>query len=207
MDEAVELSLLIGDIYDASLDRALWPDAVNRICTYLRACMASLISQDAVSKAVDVHFMLGPEQKFLDQYNEKYFKINPIFPTVMFLEIEQKNVLSDVLPLKDFVQTRFAKEWIQPQGIVDGLFSTLEKSPSGCTVLMTMRHKAEGFFDDRLVAMTPRLYHHGLVPTTSSTYLPTSASSVVASTPQAARQERTVPSVIVVVPPTLEKSW
>jgi DNA-binding CsgD family transcriptional regulator len=148
VDEAEELSLLIGDIYDASLDRALWPDAVNRIRTYLRACMASLVSQDAVTKAVDVHFMLGPEQKFLDQYNEKYFKINPIFPTVMFLEIEQRNVLSDVLPLKDFVQTRFAKEWIQPQGVVDGLFSTLEKSPSGCTVLMTMRHKAEGFFDD-----------------------------------------------------------
>src|ERR1044072_816894 len=148
VDEAQELSLLIGDIYDASLDRALWPDAVNRIRTYLRACMASLVSQDAVTKAVDVHFMLGPEQTFLDQYNETYFKINPIFPTVMFLEIEQRNTLSDVLPLKDFVQTRFAKEWIQPQGVVDGLFSTLEKSPSGCTVLMTMRHKDEGFFDD-----------------------------------------------------------
>jgi hypothetical protein len=101
VDEAEELSLLIGDIYDASLDRALWPDAVNRIRTYLRAHMASLVSQDAVTKAVDVHFMLGPEQKFLDQYNEKYFKINPIFPTVMFLEIEQRNVLADVLPWKN----------------------------------------------------------------------------------------------------------
>jgi DNA-binding CsgD family transcriptional regulator len=149
VDEAEELSLLIGDIYDASLDRALWPDAVSRIRTYLRACIGTLVSQDAVPQAVNVHFMLGPEQKFLDQYNEKYFKINPIFPTVMFLEIEQKNVVTDVLPTADLIQTRFAKEWLKPQGLCDFLFSTMEKSARGCTVFMMMRHKSEGFFDEQ----------------------------------------------------------
>ena len=148
MDEAEELSQLIGDIYDASLDRALWPEAVGRIRTYLGARTASLVSQDAVTKAVDVHFMLGPEQKFLDLYHEKYFKINPIFPTVMFLDIEQKNVVTDVPPTADLIQTRFAKEWIKPQGLCDFLFSTLEKSSRGCTVFMMMRHKDQGFFDD-----------------------------------------------------------
>jgi DNA-binding CsgD family transcriptional regulator len=148
VNETQEVSLIIGDIYDASLDSALWPDAFDRIRGFLGGCTASLISQNAVTKAVDVHFMLGHEQQFLDQYSEKYFKINPIFPTVMFLDIEQKNVLSDVLPLEEFRQTRFAKEWIIPQGICDSVFSTLEKSPQGCTVFMTMRRRAEGFFDD-----------------------------------------------------------
>jgi DNA-binding CsgD family transcriptional regulator len=147
--EAEELSLIIGDIYDASLDRAQWPDAVNRIRRYLRASTASLVSQDAVTKAVDVHFMLGPEQKFLDLYYEKYFKINPIFPTVMFLDIEQKNVVTDVLPTADLIKTRFAKEWLKPQALCDFLFSTLEKSSRGCTVFMMMRHKDQGFFDDQ----------------------------------------------------------
>jgi len=148
VNEAEELSLIIGDIYDASLDRALWPEAVSRLRTYLGGCIASLVTQDAVTKAVDVHFMLGPEQQFLDLYNEKYFKINPIFPTVMFLDIEQKNVVTDVLPIADLLKTRFSKEWIKPQAIVDFLFSTLEKSARGCTVLMTMRHKTEGPFDE-----------------------------------------------------------
>jgi DNA-binding CsgD family transcriptional regulator len=67
---------------------------------------------------------------------------------VMFLDIEQTNVVTDVLPTADLIQTRFAKEWIKPQALVDFLFSTLEKSSRGCTVFMTMRHKAEGFFDD-----------------------------------------------------------
>jgi DNA-binding CsgD family transcriptional regulator len=148
VNEAEELSLLIGDIYDAALDRALWPNAFDRIRHFLGGCTASLISQDAVTKAVDVHFMLGHEQQFVDLYREKYFKINPIFPTVMFLDVEQTNVLPDVLPIEEFVQTRFAKEWIAPQNLRDGVFSTLEKSPSGCTVLMTMRRSDEGFFDD-----------------------------------------------------------
>ena len=148
MDEAEELSLTIGEIYDASLDRAKWPDAVAHIRTYLGARVASLVSQDAATKAVDVHFMLGPEQKFLDLYNETYFKINPIFPTVMFLDIEQKNVVTDVLPTADLIKTRFAREWVKPQALVDFLFSTLEKSSRGCTVFMVMRHKERGFFDE-----------------------------------------------------------
>jgi len=148
MDEVEELSLLIGDIYDASLDRALWPDAFNRIRGFLGGCTASLTTQDAVTKAAHVHFMLGHEQQFLDLYSEKYFKMNPIVPAVMFFDIEQKNVVTDVLPTADLIQTRFAKEWLKPQGLCDFLFSTLEKSSRGCTVFMMMRYKDQGFFDD-----------------------------------------------------------
>jgi DNA-binding CsgD family transcriptional regulator len=149
MSEAEELSLVIGDIYDASLDQALWPEAYSRIRGFLGGGTASLVSQDAVTKAVDVHFMLGHEQGALDQYNKKYFKINPIFPTVMFLDIEQNNVLSDVLPLADMLQTRFSREWIKPQDFSDCALSTVDKSPVGCTVLMSMRRKDEGPFSDQ----------------------------------------------------------
>jgi DNA-binding CsgD family transcriptional regulator len=148
VNEAEEFSLLVGDVYDASLDSALWPAAFDRIRDFLGGCTASLISQDAVTKAAEVHFMFGFDHEYIDLYRQKYFKMNPIFPTVMFFDIEQKNVISDVLPLKEFVQTRFAKEWIGPQELCDGVFSTLEKSPTGCTVLMSMRRKREGFFDD-----------------------------------------------------------
>ena len=77
MGEIEQLSLLIGDIYDASLDQALWPDAFNRIRDFLGGCTASLVTHDAVSKAEDVHFMLGHEGQFMEMYTEKYFKINP----------------------------------------------------------------------------------------------------------------------------------
>jgi len=37
MREAEELSRVIGDVYDASLDPALWPNAIESICDYVGA--------------------------------------------------------------------------------------------------------------------------------------------------------------------------
>ncbi len=149
-DEAEEVSLLIGHIYDASLDAALWPQAFDGIRAFLGDCTASLVTQDAITKNVDVHFMLGHDQHFLDSYFERYFKINPMFPPVMFLDIEQTQQVPDVVPVQEFCQTRFAREWIVPQGICDSVFSTLEKSAGGCTVFMAMRRMSDGLFDDAM---------------------------------------------------------
>lgn len=150
MDEAEKLSALIGDIYDASLDATLWPHAFDGMRDFLGDCTATLISQDAVAKRVEAHFMLGHEQEFIDLFFDQYFKINPIFPTVMFFDLEQTQTMSDVLPLPEFCRTRFAREWIVPQGICDSVFSTVEKSASGCTVFMTMRRMQDGFVDDEM---------------------------------------------------------
>jgi DNA-binding CsgD family transcriptional regulator len=148
MVEAEQVSLLIGDIYDASLDATLWPHAFERIRDFLGDCTATLISQDAITKKVDLHFMLGHDRSYVDLYLERYFKINPLFPPAMFLDIERTQTVSDVVPLQEFCRSRFAKEWLAPQGIGDSVFSTVEKSAVGCTVFMTMRRTSDGACDD-----------------------------------------------------------
>ena len=60
MNEAEATSLLIGDIYDASLDATLWPHAFDGIRDFLGDCTATLISQDAVTKDVDGPLHAGP---------------------------------------------------------------------------------------------------------------------------------------------------
>jgi len=62
VNDAEAMSLLIGDIYDASLDETLWPRAFDRIRDFLGECTASVISQHAVTKEPNVYFMLGHEQ-------------------------------------------------------------------------------------------------------------------------------------------------
>jgi len=44
-------SALIGDIYDASLDPALWPAVFAQVCAFVRGSAAHLFVQDAVSRA------------------------------------------------------------------------------------------------------------------------------------------------------------
>ena len=148
MAEAEELSRVVGGIYDASLDPSLWSHAVDGIRHFLGNCTATLVSQTAIARGVDLHFMLGHDQEYVDLYLERYFKINPVFPPVMFSQVEQTQTIQDLLPLQEFCRTRFAREWIVPQGICDSLLSTVEKSPVGCTVFMTMRHVRDGFCDE-----------------------------------------------------------
>ena len=87
MREAEELSRVIGDIYDASLDPALWPTAIESICGYVGAASASLHSQDSISKATDALFWWGRAPSaphYFETYLQKYGKINPVFPGVNF---------------------------------------------------------------------------------------------------------------------------
>src|SRR6202049_3447200 len=115
MREAGELSRVIGDIYDASLDPALWPNAIESICDYVGAASASLHSQDSISRATDALFWWGRESSaphFFKSYQEKYCKINPIFPGVIFFDVELPVAVPDVISCEEFVRTRFFREWL-----------------------------------------------------------------------------------------------
>jgi DNA-binding CsgD family transcriptional regulator len=153
MREADELSRVIGDVYDASLDPALWPTAIESVCGYVGAASASLHSQDSITRATDALFWWGRESSaphFFKIYLEKYGRINPIFPGVIFFDVELPIAVPDVISCEEFVQTRFFREWLAPQSLTDGLFSNLEKGATSCALFTAMRHAGEGQVDDRM---------------------------------------------------------
>ena len=153
MSEAEELSRVVGYIYDASLDPTLWPAAIESICRYVGAASAGLHSQDAISRATDALFWWGRESSaphYFEAYLEKYGKINPIFSGVIFFDIEQPVAVPDVISCEEFVQTRFFREWLVPQSLMDGLFSNLEKGVTSCAVFTAMRHAEQGPVDDQM---------------------------------------------------------
>jgi DNA-binding CsgD family transcriptional regulator len=153
MREAEELSRVIGEVYDASLDPALWPHAIESICGYVGAASASLHSQDSVTRATDALFWWGRASTaphYFKIYLEKYGKINPIFPGVVFFDLELTVAVPDVISCEEFVRTRFFQEWLAPQSLTDGLFSNLEKGATSCALFTAMRHAAQGPVDDRM---------------------------------------------------------
>jgi DNA-binding CsgD family transcriptional regulator len=153
MGEADELSQVIGDIYDASLDPGLWPSAIESVCGYVGAAPASLHSQDSITRATDALFWWGRESSaphYFDLYLQKYGKINPIFPGVVFFDVEMPVAVPDVLSCEEFVRTRFFREWLAPQSLMDGLFSNLEKGATSCALFTAMRHAEQGHVDERM---------------------------------------------------------
>src|SRR5215211_7347103 len=64
------LAALIGDIYDASLDRALWPGVFESICSYVGGRSAPPESHDNVRRFVDLHFSWGIDDDYLKRYSK-----------------------------------------------------------------------------------------------------------------------------------------
>ena len=56
MDEDERLSRLIGDIYDASLDPALWVGVLEQTCNYVGGVTAALHSHDVSRRNASFHF-------------------------------------------------------------------------------------------------------------------------------------------------------
>jgi DNA-binding CsgD family transcriptional regulator len=149
MSEA-ELSAVIGNIYDAALDPALWPAAFDKVCDYTGSSQFSLFTQDVLRKTASVYFASGLDRQYEQLYREKYARINPIFPTVIFFDLEEAHWVPDVLPRDEFCRTRFFREFVGPQGFMDGLFANVDKSSTDCTLVSLMRRMTDGLVDDKL---------------------------------------------------------
>src|ERR1700704_35098 len=126
MDEAEQVSQLIGDVYDAALEPASWPTALERTCRYVEGVASIVSSQDSARKSADFHFSWGDDPDYTRSYQETFVKISPLL-LPMVLSAKTGNVVanSDLIPIDEFRATRFYKEWAQPQGYLDAVSATL----------------------------------------------------------------------------------
>jgi hypothetical protein len=121
---------------------------LDRACDFVGGSHAGLVCQDALGKAVDFHLASNHDPRYRTLYVEKYFKINPVFPTALFFNLEDTHGVTDIAPREEFCRTRFSLEWLAPQGFIDSLFTTLDKSATACAVFAIMRHARQGLADD-----------------------------------------------------------
>jgi DNA-binding CsgD family transcriptional regulator len=147
VDEPERISQLLGEIYDASLDPALWPRIVENIAGFMRVSAVNLFAQDAMNKSANVFYVHGLDPAYIQSYFDKYIKMNPLFPSALFFEVGQIVEEDDVLPRSELRNTRFFKEWVEPQGYIDSLAAILEKSSVSCAVFSALRHQRDGLVD------------------------------------------------------------
>jgi DNA-binding CsgD family transcriptional regulator len=125
--ELIELSTVIGDIYDAAIDPMLWQRALASACLFVRGFSAALFWHDSATQSSAALHLFNEDPLFTKLYFEKYLTMNPVFPAASFVESGAVVSVDDILPYEEFVETRFYKEWVAPQGIVDSLAVNLEK--------------------------------------------------------------------------------
>ncbi len=149
MQESEQLSELIGDIYDTTPNRSLWPDVLKRTACFIGAISAAVFWNDAANKSGGVYLHDGGiEPYYWDLYFKKYIKLNPTATRHFFAQVEEPMSTADLLPYDEFLQTRFYQEWARPQGLVDFVSATLEKSTTSAAMFGVFRHERHGMVDE-----------------------------------------------------------
>lgn len=149
MDEVEQVSRLVGDIYDASLDPALWPEVLKTTCEYIEGATGTLMSQETAPGNAHFYFQWGNDEKFLQSYQDLYVKLNPVLvPTLLLAKAGDVLSTIDLMPLDEFFASRFYKEWVAPQGLVDSVFITLDKTATSYAFVAVTRHERHGLVDD-----------------------------------------------------------
>lgn len=147
MRDDERLSCLIGDIYDAALDAALWPDVLREVASFVGGQAAGLLSKDSVSKIGIVTYHAGVDPHYLRLYAETYCKFDPM-AALHFFDVEQVVSIPELIPLDEFRQGRFYREWVQPQSWLDAANTVLDKSVTSYAYLSIIRDEAAGMVDD-----------------------------------------------------------
>jgi DNA-binding CsgD family transcriptional regulator len=143
-----ELSPFIGEIYDAALDASLWSSVLAKAASFIGGSSAALFSKDAASGAGNIYHEFGTDPYYRRIYFEKYVKLDPATTGHFFAEVEQPISVTDLMSYDEFLETRFYREWVQPQGVVDFLAAVLDKSITRVAMFGVFRHERDGLVDD-----------------------------------------------------------
>src|ERR1051326_5589632 len=149
MDEIVQISNLIGEIYDAALNSEHWDYVLERSCEFFKAAAGGFGVFDQNQKKVSLSKMWGYEPQYMLSYAERYSKIN-VLAIAGFGIVKAGDVVtnSDLMPLDEWHASRAYPEWCKPQGLDDTITAILEKSAAAFAALSVVRHERQGLFDE-----------------------------------------------------------
>jgi DNA-binding CsgD family transcriptional regulator len=159
MDEK-QLSQLIGSIYDASLNSELWDEVLKNTAEYLMSATATLGSFDLVHRDTNFHKAWGYDPNFLELLLNRFIKNNPMNFSAALTKVGDVHAIGDLLPYDEFYASAMYLEWGKPQGYVDAIQATLEKTPTAVAFLHCIRHVNVGMVDDEMRRRLSLLWPH-----------------------------------------------
>jgi DNA-binding CsgD family transcriptional regulator/PAS domain-containing protein len=150
MDQAEQLSEFIGEIYDAALDPSLWNEVLGKAGRYVGGSAAGIFAKNPTALTGNVYYQSGKNKHYGQLYFNKYIKFDPTTTAQYFADVEQPIAVSDIMPYQEFLETRFYKEWVHPQGIVDAVTALLDRSVTSAALFGVFRYQHDGLVDDEV---------------------------------------------------------
>ena len=160
IEETAPLLDLVGLIYDAVLKPELWNDVMERSAGFVGGVGSSLFRQDLIRRVGNAYYSFGIEPHFEQLYFKKYIHHNPLIPFLLTADVGRVSCSSEHLAPTKFFETRFYKEWAEPQGLIDNVFCILEKSATTESAFVVFRHKRDGLTDARALELLAAIVPH-----------------------------------------------
>ena len=151
---------LVGEIYDAALDPGLWPEILDRITAFVGGGASSLVSHDVASRTSQFYYIRGDNPEYTQSYRETYVRLNPILPALLSMDVGDVWSVERFMPWKQLLQTRFYREWVEPQGGGDMVGATIERSGTVVTTLSTAMHISQSPVGDESRRRVGLLFPH-----------------------------------------------
>ena len=118
------LSAVIGQIYDAAVDPALWPAALESCCGLIGATMGSIALYDCRARTARWTPQWGGDPYWMRLYEDKYAALMPFWAGMPSFEL---GVVADTRAMVESIggneeeirKGPFFKEWAEPAGLRD----------------------------------------------------------------------------------------
>ena len=149
MSDTEQVASLIGDIYDAALDPSRWTAVLRRTRDVIGGSAAVVFSKDARTKRLQIyHHCGGMDPSYRQLYFDQYETLDPTTGAQVMSAIGQPIGTADIMAIEDFQKTRFYQEWRRPQGVVDFVAASLDKTATRAVLFGVFRQHQHGFVDD-----------------------------------------------------------
>jgi DNA-binding CsgD family transcriptional regulator len=159
--EAAQLLSLVEAVYDAAVDSQRWPAALVRCREFIGGMGATICSKGASAKRGQVYYGDGGmDPAYARSYFERYAPFDPANYAHLFAALEQPISAVDITDYDEFLDSRFFREWVEPQGIVDFISAPVEKSGDWAIMFGVFRHQRDGMADEATRYRMRRLIPH-----------------------------------------------
>jgi DNA-binding CsgD family transcriptional regulator len=147
MSELKRFPSLIGDIYEAILDKSVWSDVLGNVAQFVGAQAGALLWRSASQSIDDIH-TFGIKSPSLETYKEHYANLDPTTKPLLLRDVGEVASTTDIISYSEYVESRFYTEWVKPQGFVDSWQASLDKSVPTSVHLIFWRNSKNGSESD-----------------------------------------------------------
>jgi DNA-binding CsgD family transcriptional regulator len=144
--EKWQLSTLIAEIYDASREPSLWREVLRKIAHFVGGSAATLLVESVAGTTV---YDYGTDPQYRQLYLDHYIALDPVTSGEFPAGADEPITARDIFPHDVFITTRFYREWLQPQRLVDFAACVFDSLTTRAAALRVFRHERDGVVDEQ----------------------------------------------------------